>query len=91
MPSECFTDDVGFDLSLVVEGEVTKVSTPYTVMGFAANVCFWPDMGDAVRAWLNDGHHVGKGVRFFDVGDDDVDNVSWRRAWNKKDLTVDAA
>jgi hypothetical protein len=45
-------------------------------------------MSNAVRAWLDDCDHIGEGVRFFDIGDNDVNDVPGGRAGDKKHPAV---
>jgi len=88
LAGESLPDYLGFDFSLIVERQVPEISAPDAAVGFSIDVSFWPDMRHAVGAWVNDRHDVGESMRFLDVGDNYVHNISGCCPGDKKNLAI---
>jgi len=88
LPGQRLPDNVGFHLSLIIQIQVAKVRTTHARLRFTVNISFRPNVRNTVRAWLDDRYNVCEGVGFFDVSDDNVDNVTGGGAWDKDNLAV---
>jgi hypothetical protein len=88
LPGQRLTNNVRFELTLVIAGEMPKIGPTDPFLRFTRNVGFWPHVWDTVGARLDNVENIGEGVGFFDVGDYHLDNLSRSRTGNKHHLTV---